>query len=311
MKNLTRRRFISIAAAAGLTSTTAQASSVARWRGAALGARAEIFLTGLTEQDARPIFASIETELERLERIFSLYQPESAIVRLNRDGYLAEPPAELLQLCSLVSVLHRNSKGAFDPTVQPLWNYLASVVVTGGTPDPNRIGEALDLVDWTKLEVNSSRISFARPGMAITLNGVAQGYITDRIAAKLRSVGLTDVLVDVGEIVASGKAADGKPWQVGIAPHDDTDVVARITLSDRALATSAPLGTVLDPAGKLGHIINPKAGLVSSKLRQVSVSATSASVADGLSTAICAAGPACAEEVLAGFPDARIESMVV
>ena len=46
----------------------------------------------------------------------------------------------------------------------------------------------------------------------------------------------------------------------GVADPDGR-IVRRLTLSDRALATSAPKGTVLDPSGELGHIFDPERGL--------------------------------------------------
>ena len=55
------------------------------------------------------------------------------------------------------------------------------------------------------------RIGFRRPGMAVTLNGVAQGYITDRVADLLRVRGFDNVLVELGEIRALGRHPDGRP----------------------------------------------------------------------------------------------------
>ena len=49
------------------------------------------------------------------------------------------------------------------------------------------------------------KVRFALPGMAITLNGIAQGYITDRIATLLQDAGMGDVLLDIGEVRALGR----------------------------------------------------------------------------------------------------------
>ena len=310
MMQLNRRRFLAISAAAGLAGRPASAGATARWRGVALGARAQMHLAGLSEADAAPVIGSVVAEIARLEDIFSLYRPQSVISRLNRDGHFAAPPAELLQLCSLASALHQASDGAFDPTVQPLWTDLANAAATGSVPDPDRIARARALVDWTRVHVDSARISFERPGMAITLNGIAQGFITDRIAARLGRFGLTDVLVDIGEIMAMGRSPDGGPWRVGIAGSGAGCCRDRIRLSDRALATSAPFGTVLGDAGRTGHILDPETGLTARQARQVSVSARRADVADGLSTALCVMDAARGVAALTRFPDARIESRV-
>ena len=136
--------------------------------------------------------------------------------------------------------------------------------------------------------------------MAITLNGVAQGFATDCIAALLRARGFADALVDAGEIVAMGT------WPVGIARADGA-VISRLALSDRALATSAPFGTVLDPRGIVGHIVDPRAGGPGGSWRTVSISAPCATLADALSTACCLLDRERISDALVAFPDAVVE----
>jgi thiamine biosynthesis lipoprotein len=91
------------------------------------------------------------------------------------------------------------------------------------------------------------------------------------------------VLVNTGEIMAVGTAPNGSPWPVTIANIGGQS----IPLSNVALATSAPLGTFFDAAGSVGHILDPRTGLAGGQWAQVSVTATSAALADGLSTAFC------------------------
>ncbi len=312
MRHLTRRRVIAISAAACVSGTAAAAAGIsARWNGVALGAPARMQITGLPAGEAAPVFAAVEAEIARLEQIFSLYRPGSVLSRLNRDGAFAAPPAELLELCSLATALHRGSGGAFDPTIQPLWALTAAHAARGRAPDPQARLRAMDLADWNAVHFDAASIRFARPGIAITLNGIAQGFITDRIAAKLQAMGLRDVLIDIGEIRAWGRAPDGGHWRAGIAGPAGGCCVHRVTLADRALATSAPLGTVMDTAGAIGHILDPRTGETAMRVRQVSVSAPTAVVADGVSTALCATGRGRWPDVTGAFPGVRIENTVV
>ncbi|TDK44481.1 FAD:protein FMN transferase [Antarcticimicrobium luteum] len=301
MTQFSRRRFLTIAAACAAVPARA-APATARWQGRALGAGVSMQLAGLTGPEAAPIFAEVARELERLEAIFSLYQGESEISRLNRDGVLPAPSPEMLELLSLSGALHRATGGAFDPTVQPLWLALAA-----GNGAGNDIEAARARVGWPGLRFDAAAVRFTTPGMAITLNGIAQGAVTDRIAALLRARGLRDVLVDMGEIAAMGHRADGADWSVGIADPAGR-IVRRMTLTDRALATSAPLGTLLDAGTGQGHILNPVGGAPRRAL--VSVSAPGAALADGLSTALCLLTPARGAEVLAQFPQARLETAI-
>lgn len=290
----TRRRFLSISAAAiALPGAAMALTQTARWSGVALGAPASVTLVGISAIDARPVFARLEAELARLERIFSLYRPDSALVRLNHTGHLAAPPPELLGVLTLADRIHGATEGVFDPTVQPLWNALAN----GGD-----VAAARHSVGWKGLRFDAQEVRFTRPGMALTLNGIAQGEITDRIAALLGGQGFGDILVDIGEIVARGHRPDGTPWQAGIATPQ-SDIIERVTLSDRALATSAPTGTRL--TGDQGHILGPQGQAPCHSL--VSLSAPSAALADGLSTALCLLDGPSAQAAVARFAGAKIE----
>ena len=90
----------------------------------------------------------------------------------------------------------------------------------------------------------------------------------------------------------------------------DGALVDRITLQDRAIATSSPMGTVLSPARQLGHILDPRDDAARSLHELISVSARSAAIADGLSTALCLIPRADFGPVLARFAGARLETII-
>jgi len=297
MKNLNRRRFLTISAAAcSLPMQTVAATQPAHWRGIALGAQASLHLTGVTLAQADPVFMAVENELSRLENIFSLYRDTSEIARLNINGQLAAPSHELLEVLSISNMLNKVSGGAFDPTVQSLWQ--AAIVA----------GETDATTGWNYLQYNSNKVEFTHPDdakMGLTLNGIAQGYITDKIAELLRQKGLTDVLVDFGEIVANGQRRNGQDWRVGIeAPSGQ--LVKKMSMTDRALATSAPIMPTRNSAQPSPHIFPPNANLrVQHSL--VSISAPTAAIADGLSTACCLLSEQQIQAALNQIPGTKIE----
>ncbi len=307
---LSRRRFLSVSAALAILPSAALAEAPkARWQGTALGANASMSLLGVDQTRAHEIFASVEAEVGRLEKIFSLYRQDSLLVSLNRTGRLEGPPPELLELISLSDALYRSTEGAFDPTVQPLWQLYAERALRGDAPTRSEIAEVQQRTGWSRLYCNAEAVRFAREGMALTFNGIAQGYIADKIAALLRARGLNQVLIDMGEISALGRKANGEPWQAGIAAPDN-EILRQLPLEDRALATSAPLGTLLDPGNGIGHILDPRSGKPAQSWKLVSVSSDRAAIADGLSTAFCLLPRETIDRTLPVYPSASLELLI-
>ncbi len=316
-----RRRFLAIAASAGALAglpslagaTTPSQASV--WKGVALGASASMTLVHPDRGLARAAIGDCVTEIDRLESIFSLYRPQSALVRLNSAGMLAEPPQELVELLSFALSLARRSDGAFDPTVQPLYRLLADHFAQPGAaatgPDPARIARTLESIGHRHVEIDAGFIRLHRPGMALTLNGIAQGYITDRIGERLRRAGFDDVLVDIGEALALGRRPDGDPWRAAIAdPLRHGRQLFELEIGEApgalpALASSAGSGTSFDPSSRLHHLLDPRTGASASHHAGVTVAAPRATLADGLSTTLAVLAPERARAILSTWPEVR------
>jgi len=294
-----RRRFLTIAAAA-LVAGPARATPVTRWQGAALGADAAIHLA---HPQADRLIARALAEIARLERVFSLHRADSALARLNAAGHLAAPPFELLDCLAICGAVHRASGGAFDPTVQPLWALHARSHATGRAPTGAEIAATLPLIGWDGVAFDPTEVRLARPAMALTLNGVAQGVIADRVAALLAGEGLTDILVNTGELRALGGHPGGGAWPVRLDDARRTPVALRA----QALASSGPLGTTFDAGGRAGHILDPRSGQPAAPgWALVSVTAPSAGVADALSTAACLLPRDGIDRMIAAFPGAGL-----
>ncbi len=317
MMRFTRRRMLTIAAAAVAMPRLAMAEvSPVRWEGAALGARASMILHHPDRALADEAVRQSVAEVERLERIFSLYRQDSAVRRLNRDGYLTGPPPDLVRLLSESRALSDMTDGAFDVTVQPLWALYARYFEDPGAdpagPAPESIDAARVLIDFRSILVDAKEIRLMRPGMAVTLNGIAQGYITDRIADLLRGFGFENALVHMGETLALGPKVGGAPWQVALAgPVDAGRMLRRLDVVSGAVATSSPRGTMFDPLGRHHHLFDAKTGRSARGFASVTVQDASATRADALSTAIAATPETDAEGLIAAARPAHVHTVDV
>jgi FAD:protein FMN transferase len=320
---LTRRRAIRIvAAAAGLplliaaVRAAAPAGQLFHWQGEVLGALSELALWHTDAALAQRTIVRVRGEIARYERIFSLYRPDSEISRLNADGTLAAPSPELRGLVETSQRFSILSDGAFDISVQPLWrlyeaHFWSHSDIQRDLPSRAR-AVARDLVDFRNIEVAGARIAFARPGMGITLNSLAQGFITDAIADLLRNEGFESAVVDLGEFHTIGRHPDGHPWRIGIRnglagnlAGPDGGIARTVELEDMALAVSGGYGTTFEPTGRFHHIFDPHTGASASTLVDVAVIGRRATAANGLSTAICVAGEDHAPALLAAYPGTR------
>jgi thiamine biosynthesis lipoprotein len=318
-----RRRFISILSACGALAPLARAGIAGGavpgprivWKGIAMGALASMTLVHPDRARAQATIRQCVLEIDRLESIFSLYRPGSALSRLNAKGESDDAPQELIELLSFALALAKRSDGAFDPTVQPLYrlyaDHFARPAAPAGGPPAEAIDDVLRLVDFSAVRIDAGRIRLRRPGMAITLNGVAQGFVTDRIADLLRRAGFDDVLIDLGEARALGQRPEGGPWRAALAdPLRPARTLLDLPLGEAggafpALATSAGYGTRFGPDPRIHHLLDPHTGRSAQHHASVSVAAPRAALADGLSTALSVIDPSRAARLLAWYGPLR------
>ncbi|TIS87835.1 MAG: FAD:protein FMN transferase [Mesorhizobium sp.] len=293
--DISRRRVIGItAAAAGLAllplgrKALATPSAVS-WRGEAMGAQATLVINHPDRALALRLVDEVAAEVRRLERIFSLYREDSDLARLNRQGFLVSPATEFVEILRRCNEVWRLTERAFDPTVQPLWiayqRHFSDPGATATGPSRKVIQEALDRVGFDKLAYSEDRIELPVAGSALTLNGIAQGYVTDRVVDLLRRSGVEHALVDMGESRAIGSAPEDQPWRIGIADPSNSDSILKVLqVTDSAVATSSPFGFRFDGHGQFTHLIDPRTGSTPQRYASLSVVTREAVMADALST---------------------------
>lgn len=316
---LDRRRFIKIVAGgAGSLAIAGCGEELPRslvpyhWQGSLLGAETSIMLYHAHEAASIAAVKEITAEVKRLAGIFTLYVFGSELSRLNSDGYLLNAAPEMLEILSISRTLWRESDGLFDPTVQPLWELYANYYAEPRTetdpgPSEEKIAEARSRVGLDKVFVEDNGIRFSAKGMALSFNGIAQGYFTDRAYEILKKRGFDHALINMGEYRAlGGKPQDDGtivPWRIGIADATAPwKVFETIEVMDRAVSTSAPSGATFNTGGTVHHLFNPKTGLSANRYHSVTVTAPTGTIADGLSTVLTIVEPDKAREILAKFP---------
>lgn len=267
-----------------------------------MGADARLWFSGGEPAAVRAAVRAAVAEIDRLEDALSLFRDRSEICRLNRTGALSAPTGDMRRALALGLSMARATGGLFDPTVQALWEAHVDWFASRSTmtlPPEALIADARARVNWQKIAQTIDAVRLG-DGQRLTLNGLGQGYVTDRIAGLLRARGFAYVLVDLGEQHALSPRADGTPWQIF---RDDAEPIA---LSAGALATSEGRGCVIGAGGLAHHLFDPRTGRSAHHWRRLTVGHRSAAIADGLSTALYGAARGEIEAVLPRFAGARV-----
>jgi thiamine biosynthesis lipoprotein len=228
-----------------------------------------------------------------VEADMSLFNPDSAVSRLNRDGILHQPSAQLLSVLTLARHVSSRSQGAFDVTVQPLWNIWSQAQAAEALPDRTQLQRQLKLVNWRALEVHHDIVRLNAKGMGVSLNGIAQGYAADLVRAVLQSHGVMNALIDTGETASLGKAPGDQPWRFGVESAAKPNAQQPVMTADgRAMATSSDAHTVFTPDHLHHHIFNPLTGDSPRYWSTATVIAPSCALADALTKVFFMCSPA-------------------
>lgn len=295
---LSRRRFLLASAGVCATATGLHAGVAnstlhkATKQARALGAKVSITALGSDPTATEAAIHAAFQELERVESLMSIYRPDSELSRLNRDGILRNPDPRLRKVLNFAKRLSAQTRGAFDVTVQPLWELCQSAKRNEVPPSADEIAEARSKVDWRQLEISKDAVCLHKKGASVTLNGIAQGYAADLAGTALARRGITQALIDTGEFRSLGSNTNDKDWSVGIQHPRNVDALISIArLNGRCIATSGDYQTTFTDNFRRHHIFDPHTGTSPAELASVSVVAPEAMTADALSTAIFVLGP--------------------
>ncbi len=247
-------------------------------------------------------------ELELVESLMSLYRRDSQVCRLNRQKVLKDPHPYLIEVLENAQAMAERSNGAFDVTVQPFWSTYYRAQERGVLPSEREIHAAREKVGWRGLKVSQRQVELTMPGMAVTLNGIAQGYAADRVLDALRKHRVTHAMVNTGEVGTLGHKDAGhrSDWRVGIQhPRAEEALIALAGLHGGCMATSGDYATTFSPDRKHHHIFDPRTGDSPQTFSGITVVAPRGVDADALSTAAFVSGIEGARKLVEGMPGAE------
>ena len=241
---------------------------------------------------------------QRADSLFSIFNPNSVISRINRnENRLIN--SDIVTCLNIAGDVHNLSGGMYDITVKPIvdaWGFGSG----RKNPSPEYIDSLMQFVGFGLLDYEAlpGVLKKQRSGVQIDLSSIAKGYTVDMMSYMLRSNGVENFLVEIGgEIYCRGVNSKGREWIVGIdMPINGNEMLngrgvdklqAILSLSGKAVATSGNYRNfyVDENGNKIVHTINPKTGQpVNSNVLSVTVISGTCAYADAFATALMASG---------------------
>lgn len=199
------------------------------------------------------IQAAVDSILLEIDNTLSGYNWTSLLSKYNRGEEIIEN--ELWkEMMRRAEAYRAETGGALDCFSAPIFEVWGFGFSGNGNPDPEVVKAA---VEATK---NSKKVNF---------NAIAQGYSCDLIADYLHSIGVKDMLVDIGEIYCEGKNPNGKNWNIGVdnpkdgnnTPGEDLKAILMTDGKPQGIVTSGNYRKFYIKDGKkYAHTLDPRTG---------------------------------------------------
>jgi FAD:protein FMN transferase len=270
----------------------------------AMGTR--VVLTAFTseainEASIRPMFEKALAEIRRLEALMTTWRPDTELSQINaaagKKAIKVSP--ESLSVIQKSVWTSKQSEGVFDITFEAmhgLWKFDEDL--EDNIPPASAISAARALIDYRKIKIDpdKSTVMLEKPGMRMSLGGIAKGYAIDAAARILGEAGLTSFFAQAGgDLYVRGRKPDGSAWRTGVRDprgKNENDVFASLEVEDHAFSTAGDYERSFIKDGKrYHHIIDPRTGYPATASRSVTVWAKDAFTADAIDDAVFILGP--------------------
>ena len=236
---------------------------------------------------------SVDSILTLVDTTLSGYNKGSQLSRFNA-GDPVTPNGMFREIFAISKKLYEETGGALDMASGPLYDAWGFGFTTDSLPSAAVVDSLKTVCGMDKFDVNMSPLT---PGICpkLNFNAIAQGYTCDKIAEYLHSLGVSDMLVNIGEIYCEGLNPSGKPWTIGVdRPVDGNMELGGQGLvgkwqgdgSGRGVVTSGNYRKFYVKDGrKYSHTIDPRTGYpVDHTLLSSTIVAPDATLADAYAT---------------------------
>ncbi|MFM7051252.1 MAG: FAD:protein FMN transferase [Planctomycetota bacterium] len=287
----------------------AEAATLHRFVGTAMGCEIEITVDEPDAAKAREAARAAQLELDRIEEVLTDWRASSEVGKFNASQALrVAASADLRDVTRRALEVARASDGLFDPTVAPLVRLWRTARRAGGLAPEPALAEARACVGYRRLRVEGDALVRDDACVRLDFGGIGKGYGALKALEVLRANGCPRALVAVAGDIAAGDPPRGRvAWSVEIVPESASGQREVVEVSKAAVSTSGGSEQFVEIEGtRYAHIVDPRTGLGATALAQVTVVGPLDCSVDALGTALALAPDAdAARRILAAFPATR------
>jgi FAD:protein FMN transferase len=277
-----------------------------------IGTSLDLWITAPDEAAAEAAEKAILDEIERLRQIFSTYDAESELSRLNKTRAPFAASLEMMLVLSQYELWQERSQGAFNGQLGELVRVWKEAEKAGQEPDAatlSRIVHQLSQRGWQRDEAN--RTVTRLTDQPLNLNAIAKGFIIQQAAdaARKKVPALQGLLLNLGgDMYVWGKNGLGETgWTIGVQnplqPQDNAPPLAAVRLQDHAIATSGGYERYYTINGKrYSHLFDPRTGCSADGAVSATVIAKDNITANALATTLCVLKPEEGLRLVAALP---------
>ena len=273
--------------------------------------------------------AGVDSLLREIDFTISGYNKASLLSRLNA-GDSVVLNQRFLELYEHSYRMWEASQGAFDVASGPLFDIWGFGFTSDSLPSAKAVQDCLEDCGTGRLispdgmrsllgeKITARQLLRYKDEQALprlNFNAIAQGYSCDVVADYLHGLGVSDMLVDIGEIYCCGLNPSGKGWSIGIDNPVDGNNTPGADIKDVWTSDGGSHGVVTSgnyrkfyvrDGKKYSHTIDPRTGYpVTHNLLSATVIAPSAWEADALATWFMVIGFEQARTYIESHPELR------
>ena len=250
---------------------------------------------------------SVDSILNAIDNSLSGYNRNSTLSRFN-NGESVIPDYIFSDIYERAYSLYEETDGIIDVASAPLFDIWGFGFKSGELPSDAKVTAVMegcgmkllkrDMLSSTAEDktLNAKDLMKTADGNLpkLNYNAIAQGYSCDMVAAYLYSIGVKDMMVDIGEIYCDGLNPNGMSWSLGIDKPADGNNNPGEELQGIFHAPDGPHGIVtsgnyrkyyIRDGRKYAHTIDPRTGRpVNHSLLSATIVAPDATTADAYAT---------------------------